>query len=69
MSARLGWSGLLSRGERGFEERLSWRSSGAILDALAVVSGLDDLAVMHKAVEQRGRQLHIGVRKRPRVLR
>ena len=39
--------------------------SGAVLEAPAVVAGLDDVAVMGKAVEQRGRHLRIAEDARP----
>lgn len=42
-----------------------WTGSGAVLEAPAFVAGLDDIAVMGKAVEQRGRHLRIAKDARP----
>ena len=46
------------------ELRCCWRS-GAVLEAPALVAGLDDVAVMGEAVEQRGRHLRIAEHARP----
>src|SRR6201987_2430665 len=58
-SPRRSWSGLRSRGERGSVRRGGVRRSGAVLEAPAVVAGLDDVAVMGEAIEQRGRHLWV----------
>src|SRR5208282_4710 len=47
------------------ETRLVRGSSGAVLEAPAFVAGLDDVAVMGEAVEQRGRHFRIAEDARP----
>ena len=39
--------------------------SGAVLEAPALVAGLDDVAVMRQAIEQRGRHLGVAEHARP----
>jgi hypothetical protein len=60
ITPRLSWSGLLGRGDHGCRwlSRLAW-ASGAVLEAPALVAGLDDLAMVREPVEERG--CHLGV--------
>src|ERR1019366_9440761 len=58
-SPRRSWSGLRSRGERGSVDLIFFLWSGAVLEAPALVAGLDDIAMMREAVEQRGRHLRV----------
>ena len=46
-------AGVAQRGERGSVRRGGVRRSGAVLEAPAFVAGLDDVAVMREAIEQR----------------
>jgi hypothetical protein len=53
------WSGLRRRGERLASSGRDGKSSNAVFEAPAFVTGLDDIAMMREAIEQRGG--HFGV--------
>jgi len=56
---------LRSRGERGSVRRRGVRRSGAVFEAPALVSSLDDVAVMREPVEERGGHLWVAKDARP----
>src|SRR5271166_4746021 len=57
--------GVVQPGRARVNEELLFGGSGAVLEAPAFVAGLDDVAVMGEAVEERGRHLRIAEHARP----